>query len=90
MSKFKRGDLVRVVDVDSDDLEVGVELGAVYEVGAIDSEGDVHIIGTFRSFTGVVKDFTSEYYSYYDDGEDLNAPVLYANQVELIKESSNV
>ncbi len=46
MSKFKEGDRVRVIRVDEDDLEFGLEVGSVGV--CVDSSGMVEFVGRCR------------------------------------------
>lgn len=87
MNKFKRGDIVRVIEVEPIDIRCGVKLNAVYEVGDIDPDGDVYPLGTFRgvlhSVTHVV---TPDKFKDYNGTTHLNTTVILASQLELVKD----
>lgn len=86
MSNIKRGDFVKVIALEESDVHQGFKLGQVYEVGAVDKDGDVNLIGEFTNLEGTRKGvFDHNYFKNIVDGSGVfYSPVLYAHQVELV------
>lgn len=87
MSNIKVGDLVRVISVDGSDKRLGVVLNRVYEVGAIDPDGDIYPLGTFKDADGGIRVATEELFDGYSGRQHLPTIVLYKRQVELVRKS---
>lgn len=82
---IKRGDLVRVIAVEPSDVNQGFNVGDTYKVGLVDSDGDVCLIGAFKSLCGrATKVFGKDFYKDYPDGGRCRGVVLYKGQVELV------